>query len=463
VNIILLISDTFRYDNLFDRAAGGPMGMPVRTPHLDAFAERAVSFSRCYTGSFPTIPHRTDLTSGRFGWPWYGWQSRLNSSKNHAPELLGGAGYATQLLCDCPHLFRNDFDRGFHAALAIRGQESDLVFLRSNRPIPEVMPQTKTRSVEHGCYGRHNLADLHRWTNPFWYREDDRFPPRTAGLAVEWLEENYEHHPFFLWVDWFDPHEPWDPPEYMVRRYDADYDGTPMIHPNYGHAGDYTPEELRNLRAHYCAEAELVDRWVGRVIQKIDDVGLWDNSIVVFTTDHGMSIGEHERTGKSNINDTDERYWPIYPEVARLPLMIAAPGLTGGREVDEFVQPPDILPTLLEVAGVEARPPEPFHGLSFGHMLTEARPKPIRDFAISGSHLPEMGDGAIPPVVYTKQWAYVPVGPEGGEQLFDLAADPYCLTDLAADHADVCRDMRKTLLDWFDGLDAKAAGKSFRT
>ena len=60
MNIILLISDTFRYDNLFDRAA-----MPVRTPHLDRFAERAVSVERFYTGSFPTIPQRTDLTTGR--------------------------------------------------------------------------------------------------------------------------------------------------------------------------------------------------------------------------------------------------------------------------------------------------------------------------------------------------------------------------------------------------------------
>ena len=63
MNIILIVSDTYRYDNLFDRAA-----MPVRTPNLDAFAERAVSMEQFYTGSFPTIPQRTDMTSGRYGW-----------------------------------------------------------------------------------------------------------------------------------------------------------------------------------------------------------------------------------------------------------------------------------------------------------------------------------------------------------------------------------------------------------
>ena len=115
MNIILLISDTYRYDNLFDRAR-----MPVATPNLDAFSGRAVSLSRLYTGSFPTIPHRTDLTSGRFGWPWYPWQDRRLGTKNHAPEILGAAGYVTQLLCDCPHLFPAAFAEGFHAYYALK-------------------------------------------------------------------------------------------------------------------------------------------------------------------------------------------------------------------------------------------------------------------------------------------------------------------------------------------------------
>ena len=165
----------------------------------------------------------------------------------------------------------------------------------------------------------HNLIDLHSWTNRRWYREIDRFPPRTAELAVEWLEENDQYSPFFLWVDFFDPHEPWDPPEYMVRRYDPNYEGPPMLHPNYGKASDYTEAELQNLRAHYCAEAELVDRWVGRILTKIDDLDLWRNSVVVFMSDHGMSLGEHNRTGKSNINKNDERFWPLYPEIVHIP------------------------------------------------------------------------------------------------------------------------------------------------
>ena len=243
MNIIVIISDTFRYDNLFDRAAA----MPVRTPHLDRFSERCVSLSRLYTGSFPTIPHRTDFTTGRVGWPWYPWQDRRLSSPNHLPQILGEEGYVSQMLGDCPHLVRAAFFEGFSGAHTLPGQEGNTYFLRMNHPINQVMADDKTRNMGDHFEGR-TLIDLHAWTNRHWYREIDRFPPRTAELAVEWLEENDQHSPFFLWVDFFDPHEPWDPPEYMVRRYDPDYDGPPMLHPNYGKASDYTEAELRNLR-----------------------------------------------------------------------------------------------------------------------------------------------------------------------------------------------------------------------
>ena len=148
---------------------------------------------------------------------------------------------------------------------------------------------------------------------------------------MQWLEENHLAAPFFLWVDFFDPHEPWDPPEYLVRKYDPDYDGEPMLHCNYGPATDYSPDELNNLWAHYAAETELVDRHLGRILQKIDDLALWDDSIVVVTSDHGTSLGEHNRTGKSNICDHDERYWPIYPEVGHVPFLIAGGDIPRGR------------------------------------------------------------------------------------------------------------------------------------
>ena len=453
MNVILIISDTFRYDNLFDRAA-----MPVRTPNLDAFAARAVSAERMMVSSFPTIPHRTDLASGRYGWPWHGWQDLRLSTRNALPALLKqGGGHVTQLLGDAFHLMKSRFDRVFDAAYMRRGQEGDAYFLRMNRPLRHVMPPEKTRSSK--TFLGYNLPDTHTWINQTWRYEEDRFAPQSARLAVQWLEENDRHEPFFLWLDFFDPHEPWDPPEYMVRKYDPDYAGTPMIHPNYGKASDLTPEELRNLRAHYCAEAELVDRAVGRVLQRLDDLDLWRNSIVIFTSDHGMSLGEHNRTGKSNINDRDERYWPIYGEIAHVPFMVAAPGIEGGRTIDALLQPVDILPTVLELAGVEVTPPEPFHGASFAPLVRGEDLPPLREFAISGACSVDNGrfrPCGTTPVVYSEEWAYAPVGQEGERELYSLKDDPLTQTDVAAGHPDVVDGLHAKMLAWLGHMNAPA-------
>jgi arylsulfatase A-like enzyme len=449
MNIFLLISDTFRYDNLFDRSKV----MPVHTPNLDAFSERAVSLSQMYISSFPTIPHRTDLTSGRHTWLQHPWADRTVTTENHLPIVLGKQGYITQLICDCPHLFNSRFNEGFTAAEHIRGQEGDVYFTRMNHEIPTVMPETKTRQDD--IIDGHNLPDLHTWTAMRNYREIDRFAPRTATRAMEWLEENYQRKDLFLWVDFFDPHEPFDPPEYMVRKYDPTYKGTPMIHPNYGRSSDYTKAELKNIRAHYAAEAQLVDRWVGRVLEKIDDLDLWDDSIVIFTADHGMSFGEHGRVGKTNINPRDDRYWPLYPEVAHVPFMVAAPGLKGGREVAGLTQPVDIVPTILDLAGLsrKAKTPEPMHGQSFAPLLRGTKSATGRDFVVSGSlPLPDEFEPdqlcrfIATPVLYTDKYAYVPFGPKLKPELFDMKRDPGCTRNIAGQKPAVAKRLHKQFL-----------------
>jgi len=447
-NIILIISDTFRYDNLGEKAT-----RPVRTPELDRFAaERATSVERVTMGSFPTIPHRTDLTRGVLGWPHHPWQPLRASGPNHAPILLGKQGYVSQLICDCPHLFKVGFQLGFSAAFQNRGQEGDNFMLHMNDPIEQTMPPEKTRPGRH-FQGR-NLPDMHRWINRYFSREDETFCSKTANTTIRWLEDNCNGGPFFLWVDFFDPHEPWDPPEYMVRRYDPDYDGTPMIHPNYGRSSDYTPEELHNLWAHYAAESELVDRHVGRVLQKIDDLQLWDDSIVLFTADHGTSIGEHERTAKSNINDNDDRFWPIYPEVGRVPFLIAGGGTPAGKSLELMAQPIDILPTLCELAGADVEPDAPFEGKSFASQIL-AGEGAHRDIAVSGSFIDAEGKSTVcndarttvTPFVATEEWGYTPVGPDGERELYDLTRDPLAEVNIIADAEAEADRLHQALLD----------------
>jgi arylsulfatase A-like enzyme len=233
MNFIVIVSDTFRYDYL--GANGNPW---IKTPELDTFASRAVSFDRCTISSFPTIPTRTDWFTGRYSFPFHGWQP-LDPGATVLAGVLAEAGYINQLITDNPHLMngRQHFNRGFHGAEWIRGQEGDTPLTWMNHPLPQVMPFEKTRQrpINFGA----PLVDLHAWQNRWWDGEEDTFVARTCRTACHWLEHNYKAEKFFLWVDCFDVHEPWDPPEYLVRLYDdSGYDGPPMKHPNYGPASD---------------------------------------------------------------------------------------------------------------------------------------------------------------------------------------------------------------------------------
>ena len=318
-----------------------------------------------------------------------------------------------------------------------------------NEGIPNAMPPDKTRAD--GKLGK-RLVDLHRWTNNISV-EEETFSYKTSATTVRWLEENYRSGPFFLWVDMFDPHEPWDPPEYLVRRYDPTYDGPPMLHPNYGRSSVYSEEELNNLWAHYAAESELVDRHIGRILKKMDDLDMWQESVVVVMADHGISIGEHARTGKSNREEADKRYWPLYPEIGHAPFFIAGESTEGsiraGSSLDLIAQPIDLIPTLCELAGAKIDPPEPLEGRSFADAVLAGNGA-HRDFAVSGCHV-TAPEGKPPrkcttPFVVTDSWGYAPVGANGSPELYDLANDPKTEGDVAPSHPDVVAEMHELLL-----------------
>ena len=445
MNIIILVSDTFRYDYL-----GCNGNKWIGTDALDRFAERAVCFDRHFVSSFPTIPNRTDMFTGRYGFPFHGWQP-LDRKVPVLSTIFGEAGYQSQLICDTPHLMSGEHfcNRGFDGAYWLRGQEGDKPLLKGNLPPRLSTPADKTRvdpNMKKTRLG--NLANLHCWTNRDWAWEEDRFCAQTTRTASRWLEENRGAEPFLLWVDCFDAHEPWDPPEYLVKRYDrSGYNGPPMIHPNYGPASAYNKKELANLAAHYAAEVYLVNKWIGNLLKKIEELGLFEDSIVAFTTDHGMFVGEHNRTGKSNIHPEDDRIWPLYQELAHIPLMISAPGIRGGRRVKELTQPVDLLPTVMELAGVKKKGLET-HGHSLRPLMRGKAKGWPRKYAFSSPFLRNGG-----PTVTDKRWTYISYGEKGGKpELYDLKEDPGQKKNLIHQQPDMARRMQKALADFLAGL-----------
>ncbi|MFP3903732.1 MAG: sulfatase, partial [Armatimonadota bacterium] len=185
------------------------------------------------------------------------------------------------------------------------------------------------------------------WDNE---QETDWLVAKTGLAGAKWIEENYRRDNWLLWLDTFEIHEDWHPPQYYTDFYSPEYDGPDYTYPNYGYTDIYQPEHIARLRACYSGEVSLTDRWFGHVLRQLELCSLLDDTMVIITSDHGMYLGEHNRMGKHTVDKTDP--WPLYDEVSRLPWLMYIPGAASPDATDACIQPADILPTVLELAGV---------------------------------------------------------------------------------------------------------------
>jgi len=346
MNIIVFMTDTYRHDNL---SCYGPTA--VKTPCLDRFAREAFVFDNAYLGSFPTIPNRLDIMSGRFSFTDHEW-CPLPKDTVTLQQILTASGFATQLIADNPHLLEDGFnyDRGFDGFDWIRGQETD-----HWRTDPK-----NVRMPDDGGKNRSLFILQHYLRNRAWWKTDeDRFCARTVHEACNWLERNQDQQ-FFLFMDLFDPHEPWDAPQHFLDMYEPQrWQGKEIIFPYYRHWRDFlTPEEMDHVRNLYWSEASMVDHWFGVLLDKLDELGMTEDTAIIFASDHGYLFGEHDITGKSLLPEVDGVMYyeaiPMYDAVRRVPLMVRAPGIRGGQHSRAIVQAPDLMPTILELAGLVA-------------------------------------------------------------------------------------------------------------
>ncbi len=395
MNIILIVADTFRKDHL-----GCYGNRWISTPNLDRLAGESAVFDQAYAASFPTVPNRMDLMTGRFSFVHYEWQP-LPENETVLAEVLGQAGYTTMFIADTPHTLEDgyNFDRGFSGWKWIRGQEAERYM---TDPIEVELPCAphKLRNPEAVKKYLRNVS--------LRQSESDYFVAQTMTEAAKWLERNYKQEKFFLYVDTFDPHEPWDPPQWYVDRYDPDYKGEKIIYPVYGPADYLTKEELKHMRALYAAEVTLVDRWVGMLLGRIEDLGLSNSTAVIFTTDHGYYLGEHNLTGKSIITPQFHGYAPLYEEVSHIPLLIRLPHTNRkGSRYSTFVQPPDLTATIVDLARIEI--PETFQGKSLLPILKNEKPF-FRDFAVTSPSLIHGTAGAARPTITDGEYSLIYAG-----------------------------------------------------
>jgi arylsulfatase A-like enzyme len=278
-----------------------------------------------------------------------------------------------------------------------------------------------------------------------------------------------------LYVDMWDPHEPFDAPEFDLARYaDPSYTGDQIIYPQYGRPDYFTPEEHNHVRALYASLVTLSDRWLGHLLNKLDVVGLAENTLVVHVTDHGHLFGDHQLQGKPG-----GPLGNLYEPTIRIPLMIRHPrGDGAGRRIGALTQHVDLLPTVLDFLDIDR--PEGVEGHSLLPLMRGERDS-VREYAFSGRYPNELArvlgqgrgsamqaaafDGAAglgsassrlveALTVTTNDWSLI-CSPQGRpSELYDLAADPRQERNVLDDRPEIARDLHAALVRFLEGSDA---------
>ena len=301
LNLIVIVADTFRRDNL--GIYGQKWLESLETPNLDRFAQNAVIFDDFYAELLPTIPLRRTLYTGRRGIPaiYYPQHERVQLPGWHAlyhedvtmAEMLPEAGYISALIGDLYHEFKpgRNFQRGFQSYRYIRGQEFD-AYGTSPHGLLDVSDIVSPDYLA-ASPGLHKFLSQYKANANLWRQQGESLAQIVAQTAIDWLRENFRQRPFYMQVEFFDPHEPWDPPARFLEKYLPQATGPSYIEPPYDTLA--LPEPIKQrFRANYAGETNCVgylDRKL--LLSLIGELGLFENSIVVFMADHGAMLGEH--------------------------------------------------------------------------------------------------------------------------------------------------------------------------
>ena len=335
----------------------------VQTPNLDRLAARSCVFDRHWTASAPCMPARHDILTGRMEFLERNW-SGLQPYDRTLPELLRAAGGFSHMLTDHDHYFHvggENYHSVFDSWEFLRGQEYDIYQSALGRFEP----------IEHyGTYHRQYQA------NRAAFRSERDYPtPATFDKAADWVRRHAEADNWFLYLDCFDPHEPFDVPDDFDITYDDDYDGPFFNWPEYK-AVDVPPEAVEHIRKQYAKTLSMADRWLGKLLDVLDELGLWDEVAVILSTDHGYLLGEHGYFAKN--------YTPAYNELYHIPLLIHLPGMKETTRCAAITQTVDLFPTLLDLMGLDAADiPYRLHGRSLLPLIREDVEQ-VRDYALFG-------------------------------------------------------------------------------
>ena len=446
-NILLLYTDQQRWD-----ALGANGNSDIETPHLDQLAEEGLNFDHHFVQNPVCMPSRVSFLTGQY-------PSTLCIFRNGVPvpedtitlpRLLRNYGYLSAnigKLHFLPHANRDHRDihpdYGFdHLEISDEpGCYEDAYRAWVQRKAPD--------QLDHISVGLPPAAET--WYKTMGIRDpiqhpEERFPKKalafrgrsdvthSAFVAEQTMEYIHQHRddPFLCIAGFYAPHSPWVAPQEFLDLYDPTTFTLPTFPPEIAAKRSdvlCSDEELRSARQGYYAMVSEVDHHVGCILSCLDDLDLTEDTIVLFTSDHGEWLGEHLRYGKG---------YPGDDCISRVPLIVRWPkGLPSpGRTIHQIVEAVDIVPTLLECAGI----PVPYHVQ--GQSLL-----PIIAGKIGEARKSALTEMTGAKALRTPKFRYIAEA-GGKETLYDLTKDPGEYHNVAADpgYTSVLAEFRHELL-----------------
>ena len=468
-NILLVLQDQLRFDCVSDPAL-------CATPAFDRMRAEGTFLRNHYTPLAICSPSRASLLTGLYPHANGVWNnmngtdavaSRLPDDIPTVAELLRHGGYRTgyagkwhvgqggpaargfdDVAAEDAWLGTDPRFAGYWSRLGVSpgvaGGDTDV------RP-----PADHVRLTRYPQPGPRHAQRFHRIPFPLYSTEavDEAESPAvaTAEAGTDLLERYAGgDDPFFLVVSFIEPHWPNILPEPWLSLYSADdvepwpnFDDPFTNKPRANQAGlrhfgveEFTWDDWAPMIALYFGAVTFIDALCGRLLDAVDRLGLADDTLVAFTTDHGDMAGSHRQFNKGPL---------MYEETYHIPAAIRGPGVAGGTSTDALTSHVDVLPTLCEAAGVAA--PEWQHGASLWPLLRGETGAPWRDALMCEFHGDEFG-------LYSQRMLRrgdhkLVYNPNDVTELYDLAADPAELHNLAGqpDCADLQRDLEANLLE----------------
>jgi arylsulfatase A-like enzyme len=453
-NIIFIITDQQRYDTI--RALGYDY---MDTPNLDRLFSEGVTFTDCHVTAASCAPARASLFKGYYPHTT-GILKNADRWRRSWIELLNDSGYHCTNVGKM-HTWPFETELGFDERYVVENKDR---YLEGRYYFDEWDKALRFRGLikqQRELYRQR--ADYRDRLGAFeWELPEDTHPDNFVGdMATWWIDSYPKTQPLFLQIGFPGPHPPYDP----VPRYAEPYlkKNLPLLEVTQ-HELDNQPPAFKELREHnhqidhdsvvlelnptheqrhlqracYLANVTMIDEKVGQILQALERNGYLDNSIIIFTSDHGDCLTDHGHSQK----------WTMYDLITRIPLTVWAPGRFSARKVDSLCQQMDLGPTILELAGIEV--PSTLEAISLLDALEGADwngrnfvfAEQIKDGILTGCEFMTM--------VRNKAWKLVHFLDEPYGQLFDMLHDPNEVNNLWSDPnaASMKQELLGVLREW---------------